>query len=289
MIRRGRRRPSQTQRARRSGFTLVELLVVIAIIGVLIALLLPAIQAARGAARRMTCKNNLKQIGLATQMYHDVTGTLPPARVHDSIGADHESALLFLLPYLEQSNHYVAYDPDLGTSDPVNAGVVQTTIPTYLCPSMAVELPAGTTAPGSYSSSTGSISPWLATKHDGAIVARPTVVSLRHVTDGTSHTLAFGEQDYFAGTTSEGPRWPGGYITESFASTWGPFNPQTLPDRATEPGLYGPHVTAFRSDHPGGVHFVMVDGSVHFVADDIDAETLAALATRAGGEVDVAL
>ena len=96
------------------AFTLVELLVVIAIVGVLIAMLLPAVQAAREAARRTSCKNNLKQIGLATQMHHDAHKYLPPAQIYESIGADHESALLFLLPYLDafatRASGEVGYD-----------------------------------------------------------------------------------------------------------------------------------------------------------------------------------
>jgi prepilin-type N-terminal cleavage/methylation domain-containing protein len=265
------------------GFTLVELLVSIAIIGALVALLLPAIQAAREAGRRNACQNNLKQIGLATQMYHDARGELPPARVHASIGSDDESALLFLLPYLEEANRLVQYDPTSGTSDSANAGVVNTTIPVYLCPSMVYEQVGTQPGASSYGSSTGSESPWQATKHNGAIVARPTLVCMKDVTDGLSHTFAFGEEDFFGGTITEGPKWAGGYITDSFLSSWGPYNPEYL---SAEPSLFGKYQTAFRSDHPGGVQFVMVDGSVHFVPNSIDQTIIEALCTRAGGEIN---
>jgi len=87
---------------RQAGFTLVELLVVIAIIGILVALLLPAIQAAREAARRSQCANNLKQLGLACHNFHDTRKTLPPARYRDK----YSTWFAFIMPYLEQSNEY---------------------------------------------------------------------------------------------------------------------------------------------------------------------------------------
>ena len=86
----------------RSGFTLIELLVVIAIIAMLIALLLPAVQQAREAARRSQCRNNLKQMGLAIQNFHDVKGTLPSSR----LGPQHASWFVQILPYLDQVNLY---------------------------------------------------------------------------------------------------------------------------------------------------------------------------------------
>jgi prepilin-type N-terminal cleavage/methylation domain-containing protein len=273
------------------GFTLVELLVVIAIIGALIALLLPAIQAARETARTCTCRNHLRQIGLAMHMHHDAKGFLPPASVHNTIDDDHESALLFLLPYLEESNQYVRYNPDLGTSHPDNEGVVEAVIPIYLCPSMVHAHSQGDPGPSSYASSTGSKYPWAIATHDGAIVSRPTFVNLKDVTDGTSNTFAFGEQDYYedlsyGGDPPVGPKWAGGYITDSFAATWGPFNPQTRPDPKADPGSVGKYATAFRSDHRGGVQFVMVDGSVQFIRDDISDTMLDAFATRGGDETD---
>ena len=286
----------------------MELLVVIAIIGVLVALLLPAVQAAREAARRMSCKNNLKQIGLATQLYHDVKKHLPPARIKIDVASisHHEGALLLLLPYLEQGNQFVQYDPALGTDHPDNAEVVGTLISAYLCPSMAYAWEPTNPAPGSYGSSTGTESPWQIIDqaqlsgtalpagfkladldpsfglHNGAIVSRPAIVRLKNLTDGLSHTFAFGEMDYFGGQHDDGPQWAGGYITHSQAATWGPFNPSTLP---ADDSLKGKTLTAFRSDHPAGVHFVMADGSAHFIHEGIDDLLLDALATRAGGEV----
>src|SRR5687768_11955498 len=118
--------------APRSGFTLVELLVVIAIIGVLVALLLPAIQAAREAARRMSCQNNLRQLGIALHNYDDVTNCLPVARnpfplVH--------SALARVLPFLEQENLQRLVDFTQPLSSPTNATALQTPVKLFHCPS----------------------------------------------------------------------------------------------------------------------------------------------------------
>ena len=302
------------------GFTLVELLVVIAIIGVLIALLLPAVQSAREAARRASCQNNLKQVGLATQMYHDTHRKLPRASNSILLGTtflfdDDTSALLRILPYIEGANLFVSYNQDLRIEDPANAGVVETIIPTYLCPSMVYEGTADGRAPGSYSASTGTGSPWenitkdfkslkvpsehfdnlfeymdsvvptSASLHDGAIVAWPGVVRLKDVTDGLTNTFAFGEVDYYGGTQVNGPRWAGGYTDAAQASTDGPFNPEVMIE-TDDLGLEGQYLTAFRSDHPGGAHFVMVDCSVQFVGDGIDEDLYDALATRAGEELN---
>ncbi len=178
-------------------------------------------------------------------MYHDAQGYLPPARIHTSIGTDHESALLFILPYVEQVNSYVRYDPSLGTSHPDNAGVVETEIEVYLCPSMVRGDEQESTgdeavpAPASYVPNTGTTSPWLSKFHNGTIVARPMIVRFKNITDGLSNTFAFGEQDYFAGQSTQGPKWAGGYINDSFGATYGPFNPDDPPDEENDPGTIG--------------------------------------------------
>ncbi len=113
---------------------------------------------------------------------------------------------------------------------------------------------------------------------------------LRQIKDGLSKTIAFGETDWFGGNS--GPRWPGGYWSSHQGSTYGQgeiwfFNPITRPENGpTEKGdVQGRHYAcSYRSDHPGGVHFVMVDGSVHFIGDSVQRHVMDALATRNGGE-----
>jgi prepilin-type N-terminal cleavage/methylation domain-containing protein len=138
------RRLSFPTGSRRTGFTLIELLVVIAIIGVLIAILLPAVQQARAAARRAQCQNNLRQIGLALHQFHDAQGAFPPARlVEDGIrtlssdgtttGIDEPSWLIRILPHLEQSALYSKWNL-YGTFGSHEREVRQAAVPTYLCP-----------------------------------------------------------------------------------------------------------------------------------------------------------
>ena len=120
----------------RRGFTLIELLVVIAIIGLLVALLLPAVQQAREAARRTQCRNNLKQLGLALHNYHDAHSTFPPGVVDDDdnlIDAQH-SGLALLLPQLDQGPLYRAYDFHRSWRDPVNLVVGRTVVDVFRCP-----------------------------------------------------------------------------------------------------------------------------------------------------------
>ena len=276
------------------GFSLIELLVVITIIGILMSLLLSAIQAAREAARRMSCTNNLKQVALATHLYHNANHCLPPASF--SGGLFSGSTFLILLPYIEQASSYVQYRPDCGITAPENQGVISTRIPIFLCPSMVLSRTVPDAAhdevgaPGSYAVSTGSESPWSV--HNGAIVKMGQskhAIRIEDIRDGTSRTLMYGEFDFglqdltwpdgsFQGGLT---RWAIGYPGVTWGSTWGPFNR----DRIADPNCPQMTWTAFRSDHPGGAHFALVDGSVHFIADTVDDTLLDSLATRDGGEI----
>ena len=181
-----------------AGFTLVELLVVIAIIGVLVALLLPAVQAARGAARRMSCSNNLKQIGLAMHSYHDTFRALPPsAAIPRGMAFDPWSAQARLLAFLEQANLENFIDWNLNyKAQPL---VPQTRVPTYLCPSEISDRERETSSlthyPLNYCINLGT---WFVfdptTQQGGNGISSPNgSIRMANVVDGTSNTLAFAE------------------------------------------------------------------------------------------------
>lgn len=311
MIQAGRMRRSSMNE--RSGFSLVELLVVIAIIGVLIALLLPAIQAARESARATSCRSSLKQIAAAMHLYNDQTNRLPPARV-SATGANNASAFFCTLPYIEESTVKDLYDTSasyMGSAR--NLYVSNLLIPLFVCPSMVIPrtvpdpdpVCAETGAVGSYAVSTGSeisagpISPYLNIPgHNGAIVHPSygiTTIPKISNADGTSKTLLLGEFNYGlnnypwpancngGGTRWGTSRWAMGYYGITWGSANAPLNGHSVTQSTTYPLFYD-DFDSYRSDHPGGVNFAFVDGSVRLITDDIQQTVLKALATRAGNE-----
>jgi prepilin-type N-terminal cleavage/methylation domain-containing protein/prepilin-type processing-associated H-X9-DG protein len=293
--------PRPCSPSRPTGFTLVELLVVIAVIGILVSLLLPAVQSAREAARRMQCSNNMKQIGLAFHNYHD-TYRLFPNTEPGGVGAlTMASSFVSVLPYLELTNAYQLYDFGLGNSHPHNRQVVSQRIPTYLCPSGVLRRPVPISgcdlnerAPGTYAVSTGSGDPWgtfaNGNPHNGAIVNIGSgTTGFRDILDGTSNTVLAGESawnlpDYHfrfgpcAGQQRWGfTYWSSPYPLATAFTTMAPFNPKSGGSAV---------LSRFRSDHPGGVvNFVFCDGSTRFIHEHIHPDVLNALGTRAGGEV----
>lgn len=235
--------PFPTRRRAVTGFTLVELLVVIAIIGVLIALLLPAIQAARETARTCMCRSHLRQIGIATQMFHDTYKTLPPPKVMSGQGglsAKYDpssgeqfsqlgSAFVLLLPFLEEGSRYANYDITKPVTDPSNLLITSRPIDLYMCPSMALPRevpyePAGEQlGPGSYMLSVYT-DPGPTKETNGAFynpslqyqgLSAHEKASLKgtesryhlptsHIIDGTSNTFLIGENSY----SVAGLSWP---------------------------------------------------------------------------------
>lgn len=286
------------------GFTLVELLVVIAIIGILVALLLPAVQAAREAARRCSCRINLKQVGLATLMYHDVQGHLPPPKAGSVSGReDHGSTLVLLLPYLEDNALYSTYDINQPIDAPVNRTIVTSTIPTYVCPSMLsptgpVSGTGDTYGIGSYLISTRvQYRPFVNTgAFDNVSAGESYRLDLSDITDGTTKTFLMGEINYAFGDKEpvisiDNPpafgratafAWAQGYQLLA----WGHMAVDEVHLFNNHRDFEPPDIyRTYRSDHPGGVNFVMLDGSVRFVSDDSDPELRHALVTRAGEEI----
>ncbi len=274
----------------RSGFTLIELLVAISIIGILIALLIPAVQAAREAARRIQCTNNLKQLGLAVAGYESVNGCLPPGCLprsspFDVYGPDQDfSAFVRLLPVLDQQATYNANNFSLTYYDAQNNTVGTTAIASLWCPSdYAIASPTWGFLPGSgpaggtsYSAVTG---PWewdefflspgtfdqLISGQAQRIAQLGLIyplssVRLAEVTDGLSNALLFGETAY---TTWYGA-WTVGDGYDTLVGTMAPPNLNT-------PVLPGWQPMSMMSLHPGGVNCTFGDGSVKFIKNSIDS------------------
>jgi prepilin-type N-terminal cleavage/methylation domain-containing protein/prepilin-type processing-associated H-X9-DG protein len=317
----------------RRAFTLVELLVVIAIVGVLVALLLPAVQAAREAARRAQCANNLKQMGLATQLFHNTYGTLPPPKIltgpgglvaaarEDGVAAVEEgrttlgSTFALLLSFLEEGNLYAQFDIAESVSAATNLPITERALPIYTCPSM--QLPRAvpdrgcgeSLGPGSYIISVMSIEPKNAKREDkygpgtvdGAFDYPPRPgeryhLPLARILDGTSKTFLVGEIDYgFANwdwtgacTGNKGGEFHWAQSYQLLA--WGHIAAKSPMDLFNSTELVAPvNNIVFRSDHPGGVQFVMLDGSVHFISNKSERRVRNALVTRSGGEIEAAL
>ena len=277
-----------------AGFTLVELLVVIAIIGLLVAILLPAVQAARETARRTGCTNNLRQIGIALTTYHDNHGTLPAA-VADNWGGSPQlhSWAVFILPYVEEASLFALYDFAAGQNADVNRPVVSTPLAIYSCPSSdgAYYEGDGHYAEGDYAASSG-VEPVA----NGGAMFPASRVRFKKITDGLSTTLLVGELYYHnlgwargsaAGTTGGGGGG-GGAFSRGVSRWWSCNSP------CAQPGLNPPYTDCnnhceqrfqFSSPHAQGVYFVYCDGHVEFLSESIDVNFLKALTTIAGEEI----
>jgi prepilin-type N-terminal cleavage/methylation domain-containing protein/prepilin-type processing-associated H-X9-DG protein len=278
---------------RRGAFTLVELLVVIAIIGLLLAILLPAVQSAREAGRRTECANHLRQIGIGLIHYHDACGTLPPGLVDRRTGANPQGKQLswnvFLLPFLEEGSVYERFDLAAGYNRAANRVAAGTVLPTYLCPSTAFlasdrKGPTTGDANGNGIWNTGDDLAFtdyggnfgfsgLGKPYMNGVLVYERAFNFKQITDGTSHTLVVAE-DTGRGAAYDG-QWANG---ENIFDTSGPINDRSLP-------LYRWADNEIWSDHPQGVNLLLCDGSVRFTDEQTDLEALASLCTRAGEEL----
>jgi len=298
-------------RTRRRGFTLIELLVVIAIIGVLVALLLPAVQQAREAARRAQCKNSLKQIGLALHNYHDQFNSLPAGWVGvtngtlNIYGTNGWGWAAKILPQMDQGPLYNTLNFSISVADPSQATQRTTKLPIYRCPSDVGPDQWGITDEG------GTVLAQLANANyvgvfgvsdiddcvdgDAGNWPLPTrfpqcggegtfyhnsVTRFADMTDGASNTFMIGEH---RSNSSFQPPW---------FSTWAGVIPggddaivRILGTTDHTPNHPSNHIDDFSSYHVGGAHFVFGDGSVRFVSSNINLQRYQSMATRSAGDI----
>jgi prepilin-type N-terminal cleavage/methylation domain-containing protein/prepilin-type processing-associated H-X9-DG protein len=295
---------------KRRGFTLIELLVVIAIIGVLIGLLLPAVQKVREAANRMKCGNNLRNLALALLQYEHMHGKLPPGATAGPFPEAGVTAAVnhgwgpYILPFIEQQALAGRYRWDRSQFDPENQPVASVPLKIFQCPSAEPDrfMTHDRFSYGGRGACTD-YAPFVEVNialvnldlvdrvenYQGVMPVNH-MTRLSEVTDGTSNTLLLTED---AGR----PRlWqaghPGPDNTLAGCPWTGGANPIILegstPDGAMRPGPCPMNCSNDRevySFHPGGANVGMVDGSVHFLRATIDIRILARLVTRAGGEI----
>ncbi len=302
---------------RTAGFTLVELLVVIAIIGILIALLLPAIQAARESARRSQCVNNLKQIGIAMHNYVDAHKKLPYASTYCYSGGScmqGSTWAAFILPFIEESTTYQLFNFNAPMNDPSNQQAVTTVVATYLCPSdpgsanpILPNRQPGYNNPVSvlaisYPTSMGPTQPdacpfcpnpnpasnnWCCQGYNFGAQAPPgngVGMFMRYPRSITLREVSDGlSKTFMAGETIPSHcSWNGAYDTNfSCYPTTIPLN-TLISDNGVATDWW--QDCGFKSYHPGGAGFVMGDGSVQFIDETIDFQLYNNLGTRAGGE-----
>ena len=298
-------------RTNRRGFTLIELLVVIAIIAILVALLLPAVQQAREAARRSTCKNQLKQIGVGLHNYHDVHDTLPPGGMLNA--GNGLSWHVMILPFIDYTPLYESVNFSLRDNVAADQAALDAVlgtqkIPVYLCPSSNKILQNGSTTlytthyygvmgptDGTTTSRYTCIGHAAATEcttaaHGGyattGVLGRNSRINFRDITDGTSNTIAVGEISNHkvpsTGADMVGYRkWHRGATTTASGGTknvrWG-INTTTYNGSSNFNNI------SFGSNHVGGCHMLFADGAVTFVSENVDMTVYQDSATRDGEE-----
>lgn len=283
----------------RRGFTLVELLVVIAVIAVLLSLLLPAVQQARAAARRTTCKNHLHQLGLALHNYHSIHNRLPFGYAYRSSVQGNESGFgwgSMLLPSLDQAGLYGLLNFEQPMFSPVNLIARETRVAAMLCPDDSYsngnffEMGSERYAMASYVASFGPPDLDDTQEKREGLFSRNSSTEFGHVTDGLSNTLMVGER-------TNGPFRIGAAHGNHFnyETTW----VGAVRDTSDATDDHG-HTVLFQTGHTpnhaesddrdvsaphvGYANFLMGDGSVRSINESVDFQLYINLSTRSGGE-----
>ena len=315
----------------RRGFTLIELLVVIAIIAILVALLLPAVQQAREAARRSSCKNNLKQIGVALHNYHDTFKVLPPGYIVRNISASAMASMeaaqggpgfawgTMILPQLEQAPLYDSMNFNLNSTDSPNIGLATTSLSVFLCPSDPAPLTFSVTdgSSNTYQLASanyvgvlgyGNVSMTPGKPAGKGVFYRNSSTKLRDLTDGTSNCMMVGERAsthnfvqgapavaanstwYAAIPDVQRPagmgmmtEWQGSLVLGHVGQP-AMTSPMVMPAMNHTPNTTN-HIVNFSSPHTGGIQFLMADGSVHFLSENIFYDTYRELGEINDGNV----
>ncbi len=302
--------------SRRKAFTLIELLVVISIIAVLVAILLPAVQQAREAARRSTCKNNLKQIGLAFHNYHDTYGMLPmhifSSTTSSKTTRRSAGIRVAILPYLEQGPLYDSYDMNLYYSDAPNDLLKDKMPAVYACPS---SFDAFTPTENGWQKSDYSVS-MDAFTNDGhqlrnpwGLFAQLNYTPFRNVYDGLSNTMLMYESAgrnhywvnrqmladsvptadvYFNGNRGDWSSPNIGYLVQKMFVELNPSDPLGTAPTVTSYVGRMINATNYRAQmysfHIGGIQISMADGAVRFISENTSTDIISALSTIDGGE-----
>jgi len=279
----GNTRASRRRFSNRRGFTIVELLTVVATICILVGLMLPAVQQAREGARRLQCRSNLMQIGLALRNYESAHGSLPPGVVDPNppiVNKDkgyHFGWIVQILPYLEASNVYRNFDFSVGVYDKRNADAISATIAMLHCPTMW---------------GSGTASAYAACHHDDeapidvdnmGVMFANSHVRRDDIEDGAANTIFAGE------VADPGPfHWASG-TSSTLRNTGSPINGTNGPPAGaapiTQPARPPSWVGGFGSKHDGGAHFLFGDGSARFLGDRISIAVYQRLGNRADGEL----
>jgi prepilin-type N-terminal cleavage/methylation domain-containing protein/prepilin-type processing-associated H-X9-DG protein len=283
---------STTNGRRNRAFTLVELLVVIAIIGILIALLLPAVQAAREAARRVSCLNNMSQLNLAIHNYEFHFEALPPGvtnpdgPIRSEPQGQHVSWIVKILPYMEQNALFQRFDQAAGAYAPANAEIRAARVESFICPSDSEPSinDANTVARSSYAGCHHDVEAPINDDNHGLLFLN-SKVSYSDIYDGSAYTILIGE----ARTSREGLGWVSG--TRATLRNTGQLQSGRQPRFANNPEQPRPEpadpleVGGFGSNHAGGVNFSFADGSSRFITNNINPQLLGHLGNRADGEI----